>query len=127
MLTVQDLIYRIGGRTLFEGASAQINAGWKVGLVGRNGSGKSTLLDLILGVLQPDGGGLSLQRDIRIGFVAQEAPGGDETPLEAVLAADLERAALLAEADDTTDSHRIGEIHARLVDIDAHAAPSRGA
>jgi ATP-binding cassette subfamily F protein 3 len=127
MLTISDLIYRIGGRTLLQGASAQINAGWKVGLVGRNGSGKSTLLDLILGVLQPDGGGIAVQNAIRIGFVAQEAPGGAQTPLEAVLAADAERAALVAEAEHATDPHRIGEIHARLLDIDAHAAPARAA
>src|SRR5260221_13745508 len=95
MLTVSDITYRIGGRTLLEGASVQINAGWKVGLIGRNGTGKSTLLDLMRGVLQPDGGEIALQKNARIGFLAQEAPGGEETPLEAVLAADGERARLL--------------------------------
>src|SRR6266404_5236511 len=127
MLTITDLIYRIGGRTLLQGAAAQINAGWKVGLVGRNGSGKSTLLDLILGVLQPDGGEIVLQKGLHIGFVAQEAPGGEQSPLDAVLAADEERASLLDEAEHATDSHRIGEVHARLLDIDAHAAPARAA
>src|SRR5579864_7262897 len=96
MLTLSDLTYRVGGRTLFEGASVQINAGWKVGLIGRNGTGKSTLLELIRGTLQPDGGEVAVQRGIRIGFVAQEAPGGDATPLETVLAADEERERLLA-------------------------------
>src|SRR5205085_751807 len=76
MLTITELTYRIGGRTLLAGAAGQINAGWKVGLVGRNGSGKSTLLDLILGRLQPDGGSIALQRGLRVGFVEQEAPGG---------------------------------------------------
>ena len=65
-------------RTLLENASVQINAGWKVGLIGRNGAGKSTLLDLIRGVLQPDGGEVSLQKSARVGFLAQEAPGGDD-------------------------------------------------
>src|SRR5882724_10879275 len=127
MLTITNLIYRIGGRTLLQDASAQINATWKVGLVGRNGSGKSTLLDLILGTLHTDGGEITLQKGIRIGFVAQEAPGGEQTPLAAVLAADAERMALLDEAEHATDAHRIGEIHARLLDIDAHAAPARAA
>src|SRR5690242_19315475 len=99
MLTLTDITYRIGGKTLLEGASAQINAGWKVGLVGRNGAGKSTLLDLIRGALQPDAGSLLLQKGVRVGFVAQEAPGGEATPLEAALAADREREQLLAEAE----------------------------
>ncbi len=127
MLTISDLTYRIAGRTLIESASAQINAGWKVGLVGRNGAGKSTLLDLIRGERQSDGGEIRLQKDVRIGFVAQEAPGGTRTPLEAVLAADEERARLLAEAESTQDPHRIGEVQNRLLEIDAHTAPARAA
>src|SRR6185312_13475028 len=127
MLTISDLIYRVGGRTLLDGAAAQVNAGWKVGLVGRNGSGKSTLLDLLRGALQPDGGTITLQKGLRLGFVAQEAPGGETTPHEAVLAADSERAALLAEAETAEDPHRIAEIQARLVDIGAHAGPARAA
>jgi ATP-binding cassette subfamily F protein 3 len=127
MLTFSELTYRIGGRTLIETASAQINSGWKVGLVGRNGAGKSTLLHLILGELQPDAGEVALQKGLRVGTVEQEAPGGDATPIEMVLAADTERAALLHEAEEAHDPHRIGEIHARLMDIDAHSAPARAA
>src|SRR5260221_14615329 len=133
MLTVSDITYRIGGRTLLEGASVQINAGWKVGLIGRNGTGKSTLLDLMRGVLQPDGGEIALQKNARIGFLAQEAPGGEETPLEAVLAADEERARLLDAVDtaasgavSTHDLHA-AEIHHRLNAIDAPGAPARAA
>src|SRR5216684_4296468 len=133
MLTLSDITYRIGGRTLLEGASVQINAGWKVGLIGRNGTGKSTLLDLMRGVLQPDGGEIALQKSARIGFLAQEAPGGDETPLAAVLAADEERARLLDAVDSaasgaaaTHDLHA-AEIHDRLNAIDAHGAPARAA
>jgi ATP-binding cassette subfamily F protein 3 len=125
MLTFSDLTYRIGGRTLIEAASTQINSGWKVGLVGRNGAGKSTLFHLILGELQPDAGEIGVQKGLRVGTVEQEAPGGDATPVEMVLAADLERAALLHEAEEAHDPHRIGEIHARLLDIDAHSAPAR--
>ena len=127
MLTLTDLTYRIGGRTLIEGASAQINAGWKVGLIGRNGAGKSTLLDLIRGVLQPDAGELRRQNGVRLGFVAQEAPGGEATPLEIVLASAEERARLLAEAEGTADTARAAEIHDRLLAIEAHSAPARAA
>ncbi|HTP84294.1 MAG TPA: ABC-F family ATP-binding cassette domain-containing protein, partial [Alphaproteobacteria bacterium] len=125
MLTLQDITYRIGGRTLLENASAQVPAGRRVGLVGRNGAGKSTLLALILGEVHADSGTIETPKRWRIGCVAQEAPGGDTTPLEAVLAADTERAALLAEAEHASDAHRIAEIYERLNDIDAHAAPAR--
>jgi ATP-binding cassette subfamily F protein 3 len=127
MLIISSLVYRIAGRTLFEGASAQIPDGHRVGLVGRNGAGKSTLLALILGELQVDGGSIELNRGTRIGVVAQEAPGGPQSPVDVVLAADGERAALLAEAETAHDADRIGWIHARLDDIDAHAAPARAA
>jgi ATP-binding cassette subfamily F protein 3 len=127
MLTISSLTYRIGGRALLEDATAQIPDGHRVGLIGRNGAGKSTLLGLILGEVQPDAGSLDLNRGARIGIVAQEAPSGIHTPLEVVLAADTERASLLAEADTAHDADRIGAIHARLVDIDAHAAPARAA
>src|SRR5258708_9760427 len=127
MLTLQDVTYRIGGRTLLENASAQVPAGRRVGLVGRNGAGKSTLLGLILGEIQADTGTIETPRRWRVGCVAQEAPGGDTTPLEAVLAADSERAALLAEADHAQDAGRIAEIHDRLSALDAYAAPARAA
>src|SRR5271154_6939233 len=127
MLTIFGLTYRIGGRVLLDQASAQIAGGSKVGLVGRNGAGKSTLLDLVRGVLQPDGGFIELPRGYRIGFLAQEAPGGEASALETVLAADSERAGLLAEREAGAEPLRAAEIEARLVEIDAHSAPSRAA
>src|SRR5437762_5727595 len=127
MLTISGLTYRIGGRALWNEASAQIPAGGKVGLVGRNGAGKSTLLDLIRGALQPDAGDIQMPRGHRLGFLAQEAPSGERNPLDTVLAADTERAALLAELDHGAAPLRIAEIEARLDEIGARAAPARAA
>src|SRR5881394_1617398 len=127
MLTISGLTYRIGGRALLNEASAQIPAGGKVGLVGRNGAGKSTLLDLIRGALQPDAGDIQMPRGHRLGFLAQEAPSGERNPLETVLAADTERAALLVELDHGAAPLRIAEIEARLDEIGAAAAPARAA
>ena len=127
MLHINDLTYRIEGRVIFDKASAGIPAGHKVGFVGRNGSGKTTLLRLIAGELQPDDGGINVPRATRIGWVTQEAPGGPESLLEVVLSADKERARLLAEAETAHDPGRIADIHERLGDIGAHAAPSRAA
>src|SRR5438094_4747590 len=125
MLTISGLIYRVGGRALLNEASAQIPAGSKVGLVGRNGAGKSTLLDLIRGALQPDAGDIQVPRGHRLGFLAQEAPSGERNPLDTVLAADTERAALLAELDHGAAPLRVAEIEARLDEIGARAAPAR--
>jgi ATP-binding cassette, subfamily F, member 3 len=130
MLTLSEVTYRVGGRTgrrLLDQANAHIWEGGKVGLVGRNGAGKSTLLDLIRGALQPDDGTIELPRGHRIGFLAQEAPSGAATPLETVLAADRERTRLLAEREAGPEPLRIAEIETRLVEIGAHAAPSRAA
>jgi ATP-binding cassette subfamily F protein 3 len=127
MLHINDLSYRIEGRPLFEHATAGIPEGHKVGLVGRNGTGKTTLLRLIAGEIAPDDGSISYPRNARLAHVSQEAPGGPETLLETVLAAHTELAALSAEAETASDPHRLGEIHARLSDIDAHSAPARAA
>lgn len=127
MLQVQNLTYRIGARLLFDGASATIPTGHRAGLVGRNGIGKSTLFKLALGELSTESGDISLPRNARIGTVAQEAPGGNESLLDVVLAGDVERTALLTEAETCDDHHRIAEIQTRLVDIGAHSAPARAA
>ncbi|HTH95782.1 MAG TPA: ABC-F family ATP-binding cassette domain-containing protein [Stellaceae bacterium] len=127
MLTITDLTYRIAGRILLDEASAQIGGGQKVGLIGRNGTGKSTLFGLIMGELHSDAGTIELPSNAKVGIVAQEAPGGPMTPLDVVLAADTERAALLAEEASTEDGIRIADIHHRLIEIDAHTAPARAA
>ncbi|MEO0670677.1 MAG: ATP-binding cassette domain-containing protein [Pseudomonadota bacterium] len=127
MLHINELTYRIEGRTLFERATVGIPEGHKVGLVGRNGTGKTTLLKLISGELAPDDGSITWPKRAKLGYVAQEAPGGPETLLEWVLSTDLERRDLLAEAETATDPERISEIHLRLADIGAHTAEARAA
>lgn len=125
MLAIDDLSYSVEGRPLFAGASVRIPAGHKVGLVGRNGSGKTTLFRLIRGELVAEGGAIRLPSRARIGGVAQEVPAGPESLLDTVLAADTERAALMAEAETATDPARIAEVQARLADIDAWSAEGR--
>lgn len=127
MLVVQDLTFRIAGRTLLEEASVVIPTGAKAGFVGRNGTGKTTLFKLVTGEWAAESGSISFPKAAKIGQVAQEAPGSAISLLDFVLAADKERASLLAEAETATDPTRIGEIHTRLADISAHSAEARAA
>ena len=128
MLNLNGIAVRLGGRVILDGASAMLPAGSRVGLIGRNGAGKSTLVRIIAGQLEPDAGAVEMPRGARLGYIAQEAPAGDATPFETVLAADVERARLMAEAErPDLDPHRLGDIHERLIAIDAYAAPARAA
>ena len=127
MLQINNMTYRIGARALYQNTTISIPNGQKVGLVGRNGSGKTTLFRLILGELIPDEGSISINQKYKIGTVAQEAPAGPESLLETVLAADVERSALLSEAEIATSPNRIADIHIRLADINAETAPARAA
>ncbi|WP_316188396.1 MULTISPECIES: ABC-F family ATP-binding cassette domain-containing protein [unclassified Bradyrhizobium] len=127
MLSITDISIRLAGRLLIDQSSVQIPPGARVGLVGRNGTGKSTLFKAIRGELSLESGSITVPPRWRIGSLAQEAPSGPESLIEVVLRADLERHALLQEAETAHDAHRIAEIQTRLVDIDAHSAPARAA
>src|SRR5438876_3279132 len=127
MLSITDISVRIAGRLLIDDSTVQIVPGARVGFVGRNGVVKSTLFHAIRGDLPTESGSITLPPRWRIGSLAQEAPDGPESLIDVVLKADLERDALLSEAETAHDPHRIAEIQTRLVDIDAHAAPDRAA
>ncbi len=127
MLHINELEFKIGDRELFVDASVHIPEGHRVGVVGRNGIGKSTLFKIIAGKYWVEPDMVRLRPRISIGEVAQEAPDGDATLIDTVLAADSERGELLWEAERASDANRIAAIHERLNDIEAHAAPARAA
>jgi len=127
MLTIDGVTVRLGGRAILERASATVPVGARVGLIGRNGAGKSTLMKALIGEIEPDDGEISKPARARIGYIAQEAPSGAMTPEEVVLASATERAQLLAELETCTDMDRMGDVHERLLAIDAYSAPARAA
>ena len=127
MLNINGITVRLGGRTILDRATAPIPPGARVGLIGRNGAGKSTLMKVMIGQLDPDEGEIEMPRKTRLGYIAQDAPSGERTPFETVLAADTERAALMAEAESCHDPDRLGHVYERLLAIDAYTADARAA
>jgi ATP-binding cassette, subfamily F, member 3 len=127
MLYINDLTYRVGGRTLFDKASLSISAGQRVGLVGPNGVGKTTLFKLIAGELASDGGDITLIKNASMGMVRQDLPDDDTRLIDVVLAADTERESLMREAETVHDAERIAYIYTRLDEISAYDAPARAA
>ena len=118
MLQIKDLTFDAYGRRFFDEASVSLPVGAKVGLVGRNGAGKTTLFKLIKGELHAGGGEIGMPRRARMASVDQEHPATPISLMDTILAADEERAKLLADLETAPPEH-IGEIYARLFEIDA--------
>jgi ATP-binding cassette subfamily F protein 3 len=127
MLNLNGITVRLGGRVILDRATASLPQRSRVGLIGRNGAGKSTLMKVMIGQIDPDEGECETPRAARVGYLKQDAPSGTASPFETVLAADVERDALLAESETCEDPDRLGEIHERLNTIDAYTAPARAA
>jgi ATP-binding cassette subfamily F protein 3 len=127
MLSISNLTYRIGGRVILEDCSMNVMDGWRVGVVGLNGAGKSTLFKLITGVLQNDGGNISLSANQKLGIVSQDIPETDDPLIDVVLAAHKEMAALWKAAETEEDPNKIADIYQDLADMDAYAAPAKAA
>ena len=127
MLTLQNIAYRVDGRLLFQGVTAQIGARQRLGLVGRNGCGKTTLLRLIAGRFEPDEG---TQSSARAAFPwawwTRRCRAGLRRLVRPCSRRTGERAVLIAEAEGAEGARR-AEIEARLAEIGAHAAPARAA
>ncbi len=130
MIQFRKLSLARGARILFSDASLQIHPGWRVGLTGANGSGKSSLFALLRGELHQDQGDLEIPPAWVVAHVAQETPALARSALDYALDGDAELRAVeaaLAEAEAAHDGTRIGELHARLGEIDGYAAPARAA
>ena len=125
MLTVSDLTYKIGARTILDECNITIMDNWKVGVIGLNGAGKSTLFKLIAGDLMPDGGTVEMNAKQRMGMVRQDIPEVETSLLDLVLEADEEMAALWKATETEEDPNKIAEIYEKLADIDAYSAPAK--
>ena len=72
MLNIHKLSVGFGGEYLFEEISFRLNAGDRVGLIGKNGAGKSTLLKLLSKDMAPDTGVIASEKDLQLGFLRQD-------------------------------------------------------
>lgn len=127
MLSISNLTYRIGARTILDDCALNVMDGWRVGVVGLNGAGKSTLFKLITGALQADAGVISLSSNQRLGMVRQDIPETDAPLVDVVLAANEKMAQLWRDAESETDANKIADIYQALSDMDAYSAPAKAA
>jgi ATP-binding cassette subfamily F protein 3 len=128
MITLKNVTLRRGSKVLLDKASATINPGEKVGLVGRNGAGKSTLFALLNGTLHEDSGDYAIPRQWRMGQVAQEMPETDQSATDFVIDGDIPLLAArkeVAEAEASDDGMRMAEAYMALNDAGEHDAESR--
>ncbi|MDF3826554.1 MULTISPECIES: ABC transporter ATP-binding protein [unclassified Pseudocitrobacter] len=128
MIVFSSLQIRRGVRVLLDNATATINPGQKVGLVGKNGCGKSTLLALLKNELSADGGSFTFPGNWQLAWVNQETPALAEPALEYVIDGDREYRQLEAQlnaANERNDGHAIATVHGKLDAIDAWTIRSR--
>lgn len=72
MISVTNLSFHYGSRTIYDNANLHIKPKDRIGLIGPNGKGKSTLLHLLVGNYQADGGSISRSNEVTIGFLNQD-------------------------------------------------------
>lgn len=130
MIIFSSIQIRRGVNLLLDKASAKINPGQKVGLVGKNGSGKSTLFSLIKGEISTDAGEVSLPSQWQLSWVDQETPALDISAIDYVIDGDREYRSLekqLAIANEKNNGNEIALLHSKLEDIDGWSIQARAA
>ena len=130
MITLRNLCFARAGEKLVDGASLQIHAGHKVGLVGANGCGKSTFLALLTDAHHAESGDLELPAGWTIAHVAQETETLARGALDYALDGDAELRRVEADlvaAEAADDGHALGDLHARFDEIGGYASRARAA
>ncbi|MBD9646230.1 ABC transporter ATP-binding protein [Pantoea sp. PNT02] len=128
MIVFSALQIRRGTNVLLDNATATINPGQKVGLVGKNGCGKSTLLSLLKGEISSDAGNATFPSNWALAWVNQETPALSKPALEYVIDGDREYRQLeseLADANARNDGNAIALLHGKLDAIQAWSIPAR--
>jgi len=130
MIVFSSLQIRRGTQVLLDNATATVNPGQKVGLVGKNGCGKSTLLALLKHEISADAGNVTFPTNWSMAWVNQETPALDVPALEYVIDGDREYRRLESElqaANEKNDGHAIATVHGKLDVIQAWTIRPRAA
>ena len=138
MISVSNLSKQFGDRTLFEGASFQLNSGQRYGLVGANGCGKTTLLNVMSGHIESTEGSVSIPKRLRLGVLRQDQFLYDDQEVLSVALmgnpelwdamAEKERILAAAEGGDAEfDADRFGELEEIVQLYDGYTAEARAA
>ena len=103
LIWINNVSVSFGGPQLLDGVTLQIEAGERIGLLGRNGSGKSTLMKLLVGDIVPDNGQIVKSGDVRVALLPQDVP--DDLPgtvYDVVASGSRDHVELLSEYHDLT-------------------------
>lgn len=121
MLTLSGIQKSHGARVLFEDATLQVNREDRIGLVGPNGAGKTSLFKIILGEESPDGGAVTFERGVKMGYLPQEnCPVADETVVELATAISPEFLKLRRILKAWEADHPLEALHPEEVHDDVH-------
>ena len=128
MITFRHFALRRGSRLLLSDVDLVIQAGWRLGVIGRNGCGKSSLFAALMGQVEADTGAVDLPAKLRWAAVAQETPALPEAAIDYVLGGDAELAAALrdeAEATARDDAPAMARAHHRIEELHGYDGRAR--
>ncbi len=128
MIILENIALRRGQKLLFSGASATLQPGQKIALIGGNGCGKSSLFALLLESLQADAGDIRGLKGLRISHMAQETERSDLTARNYVIAGDEALYQVLQDlsaADAAGDYEQSAMLHQQMEELDGYSAERR--
>jgi ATP-binding cassette subfamily F protein uup len=124
IINAQGITKAFGENPLFQDISFTVSKGDRIGLIGPNGSGKSTLLRILTGSVSPDGGEVSIRKQLRFSFVEQDSKFDSGHSVRSVIETSLERAAVPESERGTRLAETLGR--AGFQELEAEAATLSG-
>ncbi len=134
MISTANITMQFGAKPLFENVSAKFNNGNRYGLIGANGCGKSTFMKILGGDLEPSGGQVMLEPNVRMGMLRQDQFAFEEySVLDTVIMGHTELWRVKAERDriyslpemSEDDGMKVAELEVQFAEMDGYTAEAR--